>query len=442
MLDLDKFKSINDSCGHLFGNTILMKAGEIIKKAARTCDIPARYGGDEFCILMPETDIEGARKFAERLQKEIEKQRFTTGGINISISASFGISSFPLDKIICSEDIIVEADRALYIAKSKQENKIVCLAFRNGVEKDGYEIVGKSEPMEEIKKKAARLAKTDATILISGETGSGKELIAHLLHNKSPRKDKPFVTVNCGAIPEALLESELFGHEKGAFTGAYIRQKGKFETANGGTIFLDEIGELPFHLQVKILRAIEQKEIDPIGGKSPQPVDDRIIAASNKDLKEEVKKGKFREDLFYRLNVASINIPPLRDRVEDIEPLAGHYLSLMNKKYRRRFLGFTRGAMAAMMHYPWPGNVRELIHRIERAVIMGAGQYLDEKDLELPMPHVTETKGLKQARDGAEKERIIQALNRNRSNITQTSRELGISRKTLRDLMKKHEINR
>jgi len=440
MLDLDNFKSINDSYGHLFGNTILMKVGEVIKNTVRTCDIPTRYGGDEFAILMPETDIQGAKCFAERLRKEIANQRLLTGKEGFSITASFGISSFPVDKIISAEGIIVEADHALFIAKSKGGDRIICFAIPKGEKRDDFGIIGGSKKIEDIKKTVARLAKTDTTLLIIGETGTGKELITQLIHNKSPRKDKPFVVVNCGAIPETLLESELFGYEKGAFTGAYTQHKGKFEIAQGGTLFLDEISELPFHLQIKILRAIEQKEIDRIAGKSPIRLNVRVIASSNKDLEEEVKKGNFREDLFYRLNVATIYLPPLKERVEDIEPLTHYYLNLMNKKYQRRFRGFTKPAMDVMMRHKWPGNIRELIHRIERAVIMSTNQYLDEKDLGLTLPEFKENKDLKQTRNEAEKEGVIQALIRNRWNISQTSNELGISRKTLRDLMKKHNI--
>lgn len=440
MIDLDNFKAINDSYGHLFGNTILMKAGTIIRETVRRCDISSRYGGDEFAILMPDTDVHGAECLAERLQKNITKQRFQVGEDTISITASFGIASFPVDKIIEAERLIVEADNALLASKGKGGNRIESFAYRKDEKKDGVEIIGKSKAMADIKKTVSLFAKTDMTILIIGETGTGKELIARLIQQKSPRKDKPFVIVNCGAIPDTLLESELFGYEKGAFTGAYKQHKGKFEIAHGGTVFLDEIGELPFHLQVKILRAIEQKEIDRIGGKLPKKVDIRIIAATNKNIEDEVKKGNFRADLFYRLSVATIYLPSLSERIEDIEPLINHYLNSMNKKYGRRFRSFTKGAMDAMMHHKWPGNIRELIHRIERAVIMSTGQYLDENDLGLALPKFKKIKKLKQRKNEVEKDGVIQFLIRNRWNITKTSKDLGVSRKTLRDLMKKHKV--
>jgi transcriptional regulator with PAS, ATPase and Fis domain len=287
-----------------------------------------------------------------------------------------------------------------------------------------------------------RFARTDATILITGETGTGKELITNLVHQESARLDKPFVVVNCGAVPDNLLESELFGYEKGAFTGAYRQRKGKFEFAHGGTIFLDEIGELPLHLQVKLLRAIEQKEVDRIGAKAPIKVNIRVIAASNRNLEDEVKNGNFRKDLFYRLSVATIYVPPLRERLEDIDALSKYYLDQMNRRYHRKFLGFTKTGVEAMMHHPWPGNVRELIHRIERAVIMARGQYLDEDDMGLLLSKPKELKPLRESRDEAEKESIMQALIRSHWNITRASKILGIDRKTLRYLIKKHNITK
>ena len=442
MLDLDNFKSVNDSYGHLFGNSILVKVAKLIKESVRKCDVPARYGGDEFAVLVPDADVQEARYLAGRLQKKIADFRFSIGKETISITSSVGISTFPVEKIIDGENIIVEADHALFVSKSKGGNQIVAFGLRKDKKRRGYELIGKSKALDEVRKTISRLAKTDATILIIGETGTGKELVTNLTHQQSSRSDKALVVVNCGAIPDNLVESELFGYEKGAFTGAYRQHKGKFEAAQQGTIFLDEIGELPPHLQVKILRAIEQKVIDRIGSTSPIKVDIRVIAASNRDLEEEVKKGNFRKDLFYRLNVATVYLPPLKERVEDIEVLSEYYLNQMNRIYRRKFEGFTRGAMEAMMHHSWPGNVRELIHRIERAIIMGTGQYLDERNLGLTMQKLRKVKPLRESKDQVEKESLIYALNCNRWNITHTSKELGISRKRLRDLIKKHNIER
>jgi diguanylate cyclase (GGDEF)-like protein len=440
MLDLDNFKSINDTYGHIFGNQILIKVAELIKNTVRKCDIPARYGGDEFAILMPESGIHGARQLTQRLQKEITDLKFTIGKETISITASIGISTFPVEKIIDSENIIVEADHALFVAKSKGENEVAVFGLRKDEKRREPKLIGNSQTLDEVRRTVLRLAKTDATILITGETGTGKELVTKIIHEESARVDKPFVVVNCGAIPDNLLESELFGYEKGAFTGAYRQHKGKFEVAHGGTIFLDEIGDLPLHLQIKILRAIEQKEIDRIGGKVPIKVDVRVIAATNRNLEEEVQKGNFRKDLFYRLGVATINLPPIRERTEDIEPLSTYYLDQMNKRYSRRFKGFTKDAINAMIKHPWSGNVRELIHRVERAVIMCTDYYLDAKDLGLMIPKFKKGKSLKESRDEVERECILQTLMSNHWNITHTAKELGVTSKTLRYLMKKHAI--
>ncbi|KPJ72432.1 hypothetical protein AMJ52_06385, partial [candidate division TA06 bacterium DG_78] len=304
------------------------------------------------------------------------------------------------------------------------------------------ELIGKSKVIDEIRKTISKIARTDTTLLITGETGTGKELITKIIHQESTRSKRPPVVVSCGAIPHNLLESELFGHEKGSFTGAYKQHKGKFEIAQGGIIFLDEIGDLPLHLQVKILRAIEQKEIDRIGGKTPIHIDVRIIAASNKNLEDEIKQGNFRKDLFYRLSVTTIYIPPLRERPEDIEVLSKYFLGQTNRSYQRKFIGFTKTAMEAMMHHPWPGNVRELIHRIERAVIMGTGQQLNENDLGLVLIKAEEPTTLKELKENLEKESTTQALMRNYWNITHTSKELGITPKTLRALIKRYSITK
>jgi two-component system NtrC family response regulator len=438
MLDLDNFKSINDSYGHIFGNTILVKVAELINDIVRGYDVAARYGGDEFAILMPDTNTQGAKSLAERLQRGIAELKFSVGKATVSLTGSIGISTFSIEKIIDTESIIVEADHALFIAKNKGGNQIVVSCLREDAKRSESKFIGESDAIVDVKNLIQKFARTDATVLIIGETGTGKELITKLIHQQSTRYDKSFVVVNCGAIPDNLLESELFGYEKGAFTGAYRQHKGKFEIANGGTIFLDEVGELPLHLQVKILRVIDQKEIDRIGGKAPIKVNIRIIAASNKDLEEEVKKGKFRKDLYYRLSVATIYVLPLRERPRDIEAVSEYYLKRMNRRYQKNFLGFTKTALEAMKCHPWPGNVRELIHRIERAVIIGSGRYLDAKDLGMVSEQIRKIKPLKDA----EAENIHYALIHNNWNITHTSKALGITQKTLRRLIGKYNIKR
>ena len=441
MLDLDNFKMINDSYGHLLGNSILTRVAEVIKKSVRIYDIAARFGGDEFAILMPETNIEDAKGIAQKLQRRIENLDFSVGREIISVTISIGIFALPVEKVTNSENIIIEADHALYVAKSKGVNQIVSFGLREEGRKLERGLIGRSKLISELHHTIKKLARSDATILIVGETGTGKELVANLIHQQSKRLDKSLVIVNCGAVPDNLLESEFFGYEKGAFTGAYRQHKGKFELADGGTIFLDEIGELPIHLQVKILRALEQKEIDRIGGKSSIKVDVRVIAATNKNLEEEVKEGRFRKDLFYRLSVATIYVPPLREHPEDIDVLADYYLKDMNKRYQRRFRDFTKSGMETIMHHSWPGNVRELIHRIERAVIMASGHYISENDLGLTSQG-SSTKVLMELRAKTEKESINQVLSRNRWNMTRSAKELGVCRKTLRDLIARYDIKR
>jgi formate hydrogenlyase transcriptional activator len=238
------------------------------------------------------------------------------------------------------------------------------------------EMVGKSPALLALLKNVERAALTDATVLISGETGSGKELIARALHSRGPRRNRPLVKVNCGAVPASLLESELFGHVKGAFTGAIERRVGRFELADGGTLFLDEIGELPLDTQVKLLRVLQEQEFEPVGSSKTVRVDVRIIAATNRDLAEEARAGRFRSDLFYRLNVVPLTVPPLRDRRSDIPLLVTYFLSRFAKKFGRPANGVSRETMDRLMNYPWPGNIRELQNIVERAVVLSPGPIL------------------------------------------------------------------
>lgn len=300
------------------------------------------------------------------------------------------------------------------------------------------QIVGECPAMKAVYEIVRKAAPTDATVLIQGDSGTGKEAIAHLLHDLSPRSEKPFVVVDCAAIPETLLESELFGYEKGAFTGASSRKIGKFELAQGGTVFLDEIGELPISLQAKILRALQEKEVHRVGGVEPVPVDVRVIAASNRNLKEMVEAGKFRQDLYYRLNVVTLQVPPLRERGSDILLLAEHFLEVSNERYGKSVEGFDVEAREALQRYNWPGNVRELKHRIERAVILTNNDKLTAADLELDVAARVRT--LEEARDRFEKQYIYNALLANRHNVTRTAGALGISRQHLQNLIKKHNL--
>jgi two-component system NtrC family response regulator len=287
------------------------------------------------------------------------------------------------------------------------------------------------------------VATTDAPVLIVGESGTGKELAAQAIHRRSARKDKPFVAINCGAIPENLLESELFGHEKGAFTGAHVQRVGRIELAKNGTLFLDEIGELPGHLQVKLLRYLQEQRIERVGGRAEITVDARVIAASNTDLMQATKEGHFREDLYYRLGVVGISLPPLHEREADVPLLATSLLRKYATEHKTKISGFTPQALRIIERHRWPGNVRELENRIKRAVIMTEGPKVTPADLELSSPDTRYNGlGLKEAREALEKDLIKRALDKNNGNITRAAEDLGVSRPTLYELMDKLAIER
>ena len=341
-------------------------------------------------------------------------------------------------KPINLDELRVILKRASYIHELENENK--ALQRRIG-EKGFKEIIGNSPLMGEVFNTIRKVASTDASVVITGESGTGKEVVARAIHEESQRKEKPFIVINCSAIPENLLESELFGHEKGSFTGAHIQRKGKIEFAEGGTLFLDEIGELPLNLQAKLLRFIQERKLERIGGRGEIPVDVRIIAATNIDLNQAIKGGKFREDLFYRLSVVKILLPPLREREKDLLVLGNVFLNRFTLEFKIRLIGFSKGAIQAMQAYSWPGNVRELENKIKRAVIMAEKKWITGEDLELPgsSESIPQFK-LKKAREECEKSLIHSVLVRSSGNITQTAKSLGISRPTLHELISKYGI--
>ncbi len=310
-------------------------------------------------------------------------------------------------------------------------------------EDNNEEMIGTSDSIRRIFVAIRKVATTDVPILIMGETGTGKELAAKAIHERSARRRGSFVPINCGAIPETLLESELFGYERGAFTGALQQKKGKVEYAQGGTLFLDEVGELPLSLQVKLLRFLQDQTIERVGGRQKIEVDARIIAATNLDLKKTIEEGTFREDLYYRLGVVTIEMPPLRERGEDVLLMAHVFLKRVSEQMRKRTHGFTKEAMEAIQTYLWPGNVRELSNKIRRAVVMGGGPYITPEDLDVPSPtgnHQVPPTSLRDARQRLEREIIAKALALNDSNLTRVAQELRISRPTLYALLRKYAI--
>ncbi len=309
-------------------------------------------------------------------------------------------------------------------------------------------IIGESEPMKKLEKLLGKIAPVEVSVLIYGESGTGKEAVARSLHERSNRSSGPFVVVDCGAISENLLESQLFGHEKGSFTGASAKVAGQFSQADGGTIFLDEVGELPLNLQVKLLRVLQEKTIQPVGG-SQQNVDVRVLAATHRRLEEMVQKGTFRQDLFYRLNVFPVTLPPLRERGSDILLLASHFLGWFSALNHKEMLGLTRDAQQVLMRHSWPGNVRELEHTLHRAVLIADGPYVTGADLNLGDASAEAATGrlsLQEARrlanDRFEREIVSETLKHTGGNVTRAAEELSVSRQIMQKLMKKHEIRR
>ena len=292
------------------------------------------------------------------------------------------------------------------------------------------EIIGACQAMRDLFKRVDKVATTDIGVLIRGETGSGKELIAKELHKRSNRTDGPFVAINCGAIPENLLESELFGHEKGAFTGAHAATTGKFQAANGGTLFLDEIGDMPFTLQAKILRALETRQLTRVGGTKPEDVDIRIVAATNRNLEEAVAAKEFRQDLYYRLNVVTLWLPPLRDRADDVVLIANYFLQRFIKQYESEIRGFSKAGLDALRGYDWPGNVRELENKLRKAVVLVEGSLVGPDDLGITEEQ-TKVLPLADAKERFQKDYVARVLEMNRGNRTQTARDLGVDPRTI-----------
>ncbi|GBC80227.1 Transcriptional regulatory protein ZraR [bacterium HR09] len=337
------------------------------------------------------------------------------------------------------EELSRVVERACERARLQQEN----IALKERLAAAGRElVVGESEAMKRVMSLVETVAPTETTVMIRGESGTGKELIARLIHANSPRAFGPLVAVNCGALPEGVLESELFGHERGAFTGAVARRKGKLELADGGTLFLDEVGEISPKVQVELLRVLEEKQLVRVGGTQPVRVDFRVVCATNRDLEQAVREGTFREDLYYRLAVFRIDLPPLRERKEDILPIANHYLKKFADAMGRKVTGFSPKAQELLLSYPWPGNIRELINAVERAlVVCREGPVLPEHLPITPSKPVSLPKDDDLSLEAVERRHIEYVLERCSYNITQAARLLGIDRVTLYNRMRRYGIN-
>jgi two-component system, NtrC family, response regulator HydG len=357
-------------------------------------------------------------------------------------SGAYDYLTKPLD----IDELKILVAKALRHTRLEKENLL--LKEQLGDRFDFSNIIGRSLAMKNLLETVALIAPSDARVLIQGESGTGKELIANAIHQNSPRRSLPLIKINCAALPETLLESELFGHEKGAFTGAVSSRKGRFQLAHKGTLFLDEIAEMPMALQSKILRVLQEGEFEPIGSSTTIKVDTRIIAATNKDLQEEIKGNRFREDLFYRINVVSITAPALRDRKDDIPMLAKYFLKRYGDKNKKTLNGFTPKAMDLLMRYDWPGNIRELENALERAVIMARSSFITPEEFPANLrkldPNPTEpevTPPSDRSLRHVEMEMILKTLEETGGNRTHTAKILGISRRTLQLKLKEYGVS-
>ncbi len=403
----------------------LWKRKNIRGKKIAFIAVPIKAGGEIIGVLSADKELSGKESLDELT-------RF------LNMIATLIANSFSLEKKVEEEKQGLEAEKKALEIELKRIYK--------GLRIEG--VVGRSRRIMEVFELVHRVAPTNATVLLRGESGVGKEVFARAIHFLSPRANKPFITVNCAAIPETLLEAELFGYEKGAFTGAYGMKKGKFELANGGTIFLDEIGDMPPFLQIKLLRVLQEKEIERLGGNKPIKIDVRVIAATNRNLEELMREGKFREDLYYRLNVFPIFIPPLRDRKEDIPVLVQHFTDVFSKEYRKNVKVSPR-VMDVFMAYSWPGNVRELQNVIERMIILDTDGVLGEEELpaELKEAQTTgqeEHKGAEQEPEGSiwdvEKKLIEQALKECNFVIKHAAKRLGMTPRQVSYRIRKYGI--
>lgn len=423
---------------------------EVVLAEDRPTALEAFRAQNPFVVLLdlglpplPGSPEEGLAALSEMLAANSAAKIIIVSGQGEKTNALQAVGSGAYDfltKPVDIEELKVVLKRAYYVAGLERDYR----TLQRQMQIDTFEgMIGSSRQAQAVFSSIRKVAASNANVLILGESGTGKEMAALAIHRNSTRKDGPFVAINCSAIPETLLESELFGHEKGSFTGAHAQRKGRIEMASGGTLFLDEIGEIPLPLQVKLLRFLQEQRIERVGGRQEIEVDTRVLAATNADLKRGMAEGKFREDLYYRLAVVVIQLPPLRDREGDVRVLAQYFLKRFTTENGKDNMAFDQEALKAMSRHSWPGNIRELENRVKRAVIMAEGRKLKADDLELtevsPIPAGA---SLKEAREAVERELVHHALRKHGGKIAPAAADLGISRPTLYELMEKLGIQR
>ncbi|MCK5914006.1 MAG: sigma-54-dependent Fis family transcriptional regulator [Desulfuromusa sp.] len=399
-------------------------------------------------IWMPGIDgLETLKKIKQFRPNQLVVMMSGHGSIETAVKATrLGAFDF-IEKPLSLEKVLLSIQNAIKIGQLVAENK----ALKEKIGRD-YQMIGSSSVIDDLKQQIKMAAPSSGWVLISGENGTGKELVARAIHQQSIRVDKPFIEVNCAAIPEELIESELFGHEKGAFTGATAARKGKFDQANGGTLFLDEIGDMSLKTQAKILRILQEQKFDRVGGNRTIDVDVRVIAATNKDLHKEIKSGNFREDLYFRLNVLPFSVPPLRKRKDDIPRLCKHFLQYFCGKESREIKSISEEGLNVLLTYNWPGNVRELKNLIERLVIMTPGQIINLSDLpqsinqkkqvdESEAPKTTDLPdSYREAKELFEKQFLLEKLQKNNWNVSKTAEEIGLERSNLHRKIKSYNL--
>jgi two-component system, NtrC family, response regulator AtoC len=434
----------DDEMMRSFLSTVLREEGYIVEEAKDGKEGLAKFLGYDFDLAI--TDLKMPDMTGLDLMLQCRKTKCGTlwiiitayGSVSNAVEAIKAGASDYLTKPLQSPDELRHVVRRV-LEKAEAEQTISLLSEELGRQFPPVEMIFLGDEMDEVRRMVVDVSPTSATVLVSGTSGTGKELVARVIHELSPRKGKPFIAVNCGALVDTLLESELFGHEKGAFTGAVSARKGRFELADGGTIFLDEVGEIPQSVQVKLLRVLQERTFERVGGNRPLHVDIRIISATNRDLKSEVTAGRFREDLFYRLNVFPIFLPALAERRGAILPLAEYFVEKYSVSIGKKITGLTEDAKNQLLSYEWPGNIRELQNVIERAVILSKGM-IDEQhlNLEIAQHALHETRGLLQV---SEKEMIRKTLAETGGNRKKAAEILGISLRTLQYRIKEYGLS-